>query len=132
MKNTLKIPSDRSFGYTFAVVFTLLGAWLAWRGNGLFWAALGVAAVFGGFAAVLPRVLHPLNVVWMRFGALLNKIVSPVVLGAIYVVLFVPVGLFFRLTKRDALRRAWQPELASYWIDRTPPGPDSGSFPRQF
>ncbi|AEB47699.1 MULTISPECIES: hypothetical protein [Micromonospora] len=33
----------------------------------------------------------------------------------IYFLVFVPVGIFFRLF-RDPLRRKWQPELSTYWI----------------
>jgi predicted membrane metal-binding protein len=132
MKKELKTPTDRSFAYTFAVVLAIVGAWLVWKANSFYWLALGFSAAFAVVGAVRPRVLHPLNVVWMRFGLALNFIVSPIVLGTIYLVLFVPTGFLFRILKRDALRRAWQPDLATYWVDRTPPGPESNSLARQF
>jgi predicted membrane metal-binding protein len=132
MKTPPKIPTDRSFGLTFAVVFTLVGAWLLWKGNRLAVPSFGVAAVFALLAFTVARVLHPLNVVWMHFGLLLNKIVSPVVMGVIFFLVFAPVGIFFRLTGRDALRRTFERDLPSYWIDRSPPGPDGKTLPRQF
>lgn len=132
MSKALKIPTDRSFGFTFAVVSGLIGAWLWWRANRYAPAAFAVGAAFAAAAVLMPRVLHPLNVVWMRFGALLNKVVSPVILGAVFLVAFVPFGLLFRLTGRDALNRSFEPGRRSYWIDRTPPGPPPQSFPRQF
>lgn len=132
MSKVLKIPTDRSFGFTFAAVFALLGAWLTWRANRFGVPVLGAAAAFALIAIAIPRILHPLNVGWMHFGMLLSKIVSPIVLGVIFFVLFVPVGLFFRLTGRDILRRSFERDRPSYWIDRTPPGPDGKSFPRQF
>jgi hypothetical protein len=128
----IETPSDRSFGFTFAVVFALVGGWLIWHANRAGIALLGGGGAFAALAALAPRRLHGLNVVWMRFGLLLNGIVSPIVIGAIFVVVFVPVGIAFRLRGRDALRRTFEPGLNSYWVDRSPPGPDRATFPRQF
>ena len=128
----IKLPSDRSFGFTFAVVFALVAGWLYWKGHRWALPALGISGVFALVAAAIPKILHPLNIVWMKFGWLLSMIVSPIVLGVIYLVLFVPVGLFFRLTGRDVLHRRFDKSLASYWINRAPPGPDGKSFPQQF
>jgi hypothetical protein len=131
-KELLKTPTDRSFGFTFAVVFGLLGTWLVWHSSAYGWPAFGVGAAFAVVALTIPRVLHPLNVVWMRFALLLNKIVSPIVLGVIFFGIFMPVSLIFRAIRRDALRRKFDSALTSYWIDREPPGPPGTSFPRQF
>ena len=127
------LPSDRSFGLTFAAVFAVLAAWLAYR-HGLHWmACLVTAAAFGLVAVTIPTVLHPLNVAWMWFGRLLNRIVSPVVLGLIYFIVFTPVALLFALRGRDPLNRKFDAARPSYWLDRTPPGPDATrSFPHQF
>jgi hypothetical protein len=132
MRKGPQIPSDRSFGFTFAVVLSLLGAWMAWRGSSHFLVAIGLGLVFAAAGLLAPSVLHPLNVVWMRIGLIMNRIVSPIVLGVVFLLIFVPVGLVFRMLKRDALRRAWEPDRVTYWIDRTPPGPGPHTFPRQF
>jgi len=132
MKKPDKIPTDRSFGFTFAVVFSLMGGWLTWKASRWGLPLLGAAAAFALVATVAPRVLHPLNVAWMYVGMVLNLIVSPVILGAIYFLVFTPVALFFRISGRDALRRKFDTKAASYWIERSPPGPDGASLPRQF
>ena len=111
----------------------MLAAWLAYRGSHYWIASLGVAAAFGLLALVFARVLHPLNVAWMWFGGVLNRIVSPIVLGVIFFVVFTPVALVFNLRGRDILSRKFEPSRPSYWLHRTPPGPDAErSFPRQF
>lgn len=126
------LPSDRSFGFTFATVFGLVGAWMLWRSNEYFVAAIATAAAFLVVALAVPRLLHPLNVAWMRLAALLNRIVSPIVMGAIYFAVLTPVAVAMRLRGRDELRRRFEPELSTYWIKRDPPGPDGSTFPRQF
>jgi hypothetical protein len=69
------LPSDRSFGLTFAVVFALIGAWMAWKGSATWIAALALAAIFLVAAFLFPKVLHPLNIAWMWLGSLLNRVV---------------------------------------------------------
>ena len=79
----VKLPSERSFGMTFAVVFTLLALWLYWRKDVPVWALffLASAIVFAILAYQSPLVLRPLNRVWMKFGLLLHRIINPLVIG---------------------------------------------------
>jgi predicted membrane metal-binding protein len=130
MRNPL--PSDRSFGLTFAVVFGLIGVWLVWQGGRYWFLAVGIAALFLLAALALPRVLHPLNVVWMWLGHLLNRVVSPIVMGLIFFGLLTPVAWLMRLRGRDVLHRKFDAKCSSYWVARDPPGPDGSSFPRQY
>ncbi len=130
---TPPLPSDRSFGILFTVVFALIAGWMAWRGKTLWPWFAGASAAFLLVSFTFPKALRPLNIVWMKLGLLLGAIVSPIVLGIIYFLVITPVALFFKMTKRDVLNRKYEPSLASYWIDRDPPGPDGpSSFPRQF
>jgi predicted membrane metal-binding protein len=131
-KAPIDLPSDRSFGLLFAVVSALVGAWMLWRGNRFVNVAFGLAALFLIAALAYPRILRPLNIAWMYLGLLLNRVVSPIVMGVIYFGLFTPIATVMRLRGRDVLRRRFDPALDSYWINRDPPGPDGSSFPRQF
>lgn len=126
------LPSDRSFCLTFAVVFALIGAWMIWKTQPYFGIPLGMSAFFLVAAFAFPSVLHPLNVAWMRLAVLLNRFVSPVVMGVIYFGLLTPIATAMRLRGRDVLHRRFDPELPTYWIKRDPPGPAGSSFPQQF
>lgn len=128
----LVLPSDRSFGFTFTAVFTLVGLWVWWRDGSWWHWALLAAGLFAAAALTVPRILHPLNVLWMRLGALLNRIVSPLVLGVIYFIVLTPVAVFMRARGRDVLYRRFDPQAKSYWVNRDPPGPKVENFPRQF
>lgn len=127
------MPSDRSFGFTFAVVFGLLAAWQAWVGHArisLVFAVLG--SLFLLVTLTRPGLLRGLNRAWMKFGEMLHRIVSPIVLGAMYFVVLTPFAVVMRLFGRDALQRRLDPNARTYWIDRTPPGPAPDSLPHQF
>ena len=126
------LPSNRSFGLTFTVVFALLGAWMAYRSSPHFFVPLVASGLFLVATLAIPGALHPLNVAWMRLAVVLNRIVSPVVMGVIYFGVLTPVAAFMRLRGRDILHRRFDAGRASYWIKRDPPGPDGSTFPRQF
>src|SRR5687767_6711854 len=97
------LPSDRSFGLLFTVVGALVGAWMLWRGSRFANVAFGLAALFLVAALVCPWILRPLNIAWMHLGLLLNRVVSPIVMGVIYFGLFTPIATVMRLRGRDVL-----------------------------
>jgi hypothetical protein len=68
----------------------------------------------------------------MRLGWVLGKIVSPIVLGALFFLAVLPMGLFMRLRGKDLLRLKMDPSAKSYWIERTPPGPAPDTMKNQF
>lgn len=115
-----KQGSDRAFGFVFAAVFALIGLFPLWRLEPPRWWALAIGAVFLFFAALFPHVLNPLNRAWLAFGKLLHKVVSPLVMGAVFFLAVTPTALIMRLRGRDLLSRRWRPDLPSYWIEREP------------
>ena len=52
--------------------------------------------------------------VWLKFGDLLHKIVSPVVMTGLFVFSIVPIGLVLRLFGKDLLRMRIEPGLSTY------------------
>jgi hypothetical protein len=91
-----------------------------------------LAAAFLLVAFVYPRILGPLNRLWLKFGLLLYKVMNPLVLGLLFFVTIMPIGLFMRAMGKDFLRLRRDPDAKSYWIDRTPPGPPPQSMKNQF
>src|SRR5260370_20976222 len=108
--------SDRSFGFVFAVVFCIIGGWRLVHGEPLRWWALVVAAVFAALALVRPQLLHLLNRLWLAFGRLLHRIVSPLVMGMLFFTAVTPTGWLMRLRGRDGLSVKRRPATKSYWI----------------
>ena len=127
-----KLSSDRTFGNVFAAFFAIIGLLPVLSGRDpRFWAlALGGAFLIVAFVA--PRVLRPLNRLWMRFGLVLHKIVNPLVLGMMFFVVVTPVGLLMRVFGKDPLRLRFDAEAETYWIVRDPPGPAPDSLNHQF
>ncbi|MCG3143952.1 MAG: hypothetical protein HONDAALG_01330 [Gammaproteobacteria bacterium] len=124
--------SNRSFGLIFAAFFCIIGLLpLFSRGELRPW-ALVAAAVFAAVAMTVPSILGPLNRAWIRLGLLLHRIVNPVVLGLMFLIAIVPIGLLMRLFGKDLLRLKFSRGASSYWLVREPKGPDPRSLNRQF
>lgn len=124
--------SDRAFGIVFAVVFLIIGVLpLAFGETARIW-SLTVGAAFLAIAFLRPALLAPLNRLWTRFGLVLHKIVSPVVLGIMFFAVITPMGLLRRALVKDPLRLRFDRQARSYWVDRQPPGPPPDTFNNQF
>ena len=127
-------PSEKSFGITFAVVFLLLALWFWLRKDLMLWGALFLLVSVGFLAAVylLPRVLRPLNLIWLKFGLLLHKVVNPLVMGLLFFAVFTPMGLIMRLGGKDFLRLKLRTGDKSYWLPRSQADDKASSMRNQF
>ena len=124
-------PSERKFGVTFAVVLVVIAARAWWLDRpSVASLSIAAAALLATLALLAPRALAAPNRAWFRLGLLLSRIVSPVVFGAMFLLIVTPVAFVMRAAGRDALRL--RSRAGSYWIRRTPPGPPPESFKHQF
>ncbi|MBS0517552.1 MAG: hypothetical protein JSR90_02610 [Proteobacteria bacterium] len=128
----VKAGSDRGFGLVFAGFFALVSGLSWWRGHAGWHWTLPLAALFLIVALVYPRILNPLNRLWLKFGLLLYKVVNPIVLGLLFFVTITPIGVLMRATGKDFLRLKLDRGARSYWIEREPPGPPPQSMRNQF
>lgn len=124
--------SDRSFGFVMAGAFAVVTALNGWHAGRIWPWTAGIAAAFLVAALLKPAVLNPLNRLWFKFGLLLHRIVNPVIMALLFYGTVLPTGLVMRAMGKDLLRLKRQPDAASYWIVRAPPGPSPESMRDQF
>jgi hypothetical protein len=128
----VKAGSDRGFGLVFAGFFALASALSWWRGHTAWHWGLPLAGLFLVVAYTYPKALGPLNRLWLKFGLLLYKVMNPLVLGLLFFVTIMPIGVAMRAFGKDFLRLKLDRDAKSYWIERTPPGPPPQSMKNQF
>ncbi len=119
--------SDRSFGIVKAVVFAIIGGWPLFSEGSPRWWALIAAALFCSVALLRPALLAPLNRLWFRFGLLLNKMTSPLIMGLLFYGVMTPYAYILRWLGKDLLRLRFDPSAESYWIDRKTAGTGAGN-----
>ena len=125
------LPSNQKFGYFFTFVFLITSIYFYFRENSMAFYVLGTCSIFFFLVTLFKaEILKPLNKLWMGFGLVLGMIVSPIVMGVIFFMIFTPIGILMRLFGRDELLLQFK-DKSSYWTKRHE---DilSNSFRRQF
>ena len=123
-----KVNSNRSFGIVFFVVFLLISFWPSIEGQSLRIWALTVSLIFLVLGLLNSKLLSPFNLIWVKFGEVLGRIIAPIAMGVVYFIIITPIGLFMRLIGKDLLRTKFS-KNNSYWIKREK---NIGSMKRQF
>ena len=116
--------SERKFGFLFALVFAIVALLPLWQSHPVRWWALVIGGVFLAATLFAPQFLKLPNLLWFRFGELLHRIISPVVLGLVFFTTVTPIGLLMRAFGKDVLSLKRRDDLSSYWIEREGPASD--------
>ena len=123
-----KVNSNRSFGIVFFIVFLIVSFWPTIEGQSLRIWALTVSLIFLVLGLLNSKLLSPFNLIWVKFGEVLGRIIAPIAMGVVYFIIITPIGLFMRLIGKDLLRTKFS-KNNSYWIKREK---NIGSMKRQF
>ena len=116
----IKISSNRSFGIVFFVLFAAIALWpLLNDGNIRIWSLI-LSCIFLILGFLNSKILTPLNKLWFKFGLLLGRIVSPIIMGIIFFLVVTPIGFIMRIIGKDLLNLKFNKDK-SYWIEKTGP-----------
>ena len=118
--NKIKIGSNRSFGFIFSIVFLIIAIWALLSANEIRYWSLLISLIFLVLGLLNSKILTPLNKIWFKFGILLGKIISPLVMGIIFFFVVTPTGLLMKILKKDLLNLKFNSDK-SYWIEKTEP-----------
>ena len=116
----IKISSNRSFGIVFFIVFLLIALYPLLKGNDLRIWSLVISFIFLILGLINSKILTPLNRLWFKFGLLLGRFISPLVMGIIFFIVVTPTGIIMRLFKKDLLNLRYN-KKETYWINKSGP-----------
>jgi len=107
---------------TAAIVIVLFALLLPWLFGFQFprwpWILGGGLAIWG---IISPSTLEPVYRGWMRFGLIMNRITTPIILGILFYLVITPIALVMRVFGRDELRLGLNKEAKSYQIKSKKP-----------
>ena len=63
------------------------------------------------------KILGPLNQIWFKFGILLGKVVSPIVMGIIFFLVITPISILLKIFGKDVLKLKLN-NNETYWIKK--------------
>ena len=118
MKNLVNIkPKDNiTFGILFFIFFLIIGLYPLKSGGVIRIWSIILSLIFLIIIIIKPNLFTYLNRLWIKFGMLLGKIISPIVMGLVFFFVVTPIGILVRVLKKDVmgLKRG----APSYWINR--------------
>ena len=118
--NDIKISSNRSFGLVFFVVFLLISIYPLLHGQNLRFWSLIVAIIFLALGLLNSKILTPLNKLWFKFGLLLGRIVSPVIMSIIFFFVVTPISFVMKILGKDILNLKLN-NNNTYWVEKSGP-----------
>tara|TARA_A100000164_G_scaffold333213_1_gene323619 strand:+ start:165 stop:548 length:384 start_codon:yes stop_codon:yes gene_type:complete len=116
----IKIGSNRSFGIVFFVVFLLIAFYPLINEENIRYWSLFISFIFLILGFLNSKILTPLNKIWFKFGILLGKLISPVIMGIIFFFVVTPIAILMRVLKKDLLNLRFN-KNKTYWIEKTEP-----------
>ena len=110
-----KKNTNRSFGIFFFIVFSIISIWPILSGNELRLWSFIVAIIFLIMGITKSRFLTPFNIAWIKFGELLGVIISPLIMGLVYFLVVLPIGILMRVLGKDLLSLKFNKNIETYW-----------------
>lgn len=112
----IKRKNNITFGILFFVFFLIIGLYPLISNEPIRIWSIIVSLVFLTLTIIKPNLFTFLNKLWIKFGILLGKIISPIVMGLVFFFVLTPIGILVKVLKKDimGLKRG----ESSYWITR--------------
>lgn len=107
----------QKFGLTMASIQIVWGVYLTFYGRDskihLYLISIGILLILVSLAA--PKILRPIYRFWMTLSFALGEIFTKIILIFTFYFLFTPLGLVFRIFKKDLLDQKIDKGTQSYW-----------------
>lgn len=126
-KNTLK-----KFGITMGSAFLIITLFLMIRHRHNLLPTISISVLFFMFALLLPALLKPVYIFWMRLAFVLSWVNTRLLLLIIFYLIFTPFGLVMRLLSIDLLQRKIDKNNKSYWQEKEKKEFNILNYERQF
>lgn len=109
----------RKFGITtgaiIVVLFALFFPWLLGSAVMPMWPWIMATSLWVP-ALLVPSILRPVYTIWMKVGHVLGWINTRIILGLLFYVLILPIGLIMRLSGSDPMARKRDESASSYRV----------------
>ncbi len=129
-------PTTRQLRWFAALVFPAFALWIAWLLHAAGLERVGAVVVVAALILSAIGLISPPFMRWVWLGIMyavfpIGWVMSHLLLGVVYYLAVVPIGLALRIAGRDAMNRSLEREEPTYWIDRRA-RPDVERYFRQY
>ncbi len=107
----------REFAAIFAILLCLIAGIKLWNNSvtmtPYYCIAAAILLISLGYGA--PSLLVPIWKGWMKFASLLGNFMSTIIVSICWVLMFVPIGLIFKLIGKHVMDLRYNVPVQSYW-----------------
>ena len=118
--NDIKLGSNRSFGIVFFIVFLLISFYPLLNDENIRVWSLITSLIFLILGLLNSNLLLPLNKIWFKFGLLIGRVVSPLIMSIIFFLVVTPTAYIMRIVGKDLLNLKFNTKK-TYWIEKKEP-----------
>jgi len=122
----------RRFAITVGTVFGLLGLLFLWRQKDTAPWFILIASFLLFFGLTFPKVLKPIQKIWMSFALIMGWFVTRVILAVLFYCVVTPIGIVARVFSKDSLGMKFDPRAQTYWIPKPSQSDDKKGCENQF
>ena len=120
MEKKIKVSSNKSFGIVFSIFFLLISIYPLLNNDPIYYWSLFLSFIFLVLGLMDSKILSPLNLLWFKFGILLGRIISPIVMGIIFFLVVTPISIILKMFGKDVLNLKFN-NNKTYWIVKDGP-----------
>ena len=113
----ITVGSNKSFGIVFCIFFLIVSLYPLINGESIRLWSIILSGIFLILGLLNSRVLTPLNILWFKFGILLGRFISPIVMGLIFYLVVTPTSIIMKIFKKDLIKLK-KNDSKTYWIKR--------------
>ena len=116
-KNKIKVSSNKSFGIIFSIVFLILSIYLYIKTGSYPLKLIGICIIFLILGILNSKILTPLNIIWFKFGIIIGRIMSPLIMLIIFFSTLLPISILTRILRKDFLKldKKKNKKKKTYW-----------------
>jgi Na+/proline symporter len=112
-----KDKKNKQFGYLFFFVLSFISIFIFFNSNKINYILISLSLIFLIITIFRPILFDGISNIWIKFGELLGKFISPLVMILIFFLFLTPLSFIVRMMGKDLLKTKFSKQK-SYWIKR--------------
>ncbi len=132
-KNINETKKDlRKFGITVGGVLLAIGVVVFYfeKPSAIYFTVIGGSLIL--FGALFPKILKPLNRIWMSLAIILGFIMSRVILTILFYLVLTPIAILAKIVGKKFMVLKFDKSVNTYWEKRTNINKKQIDYDRQF
>lgn len=122
----------RQFGITVGIALGLLGGLFFLREKNYYFYFLTLSFTFLFLSLVAPRLLKPVQKIWMGLAFLIGWLITRIILIILFYLVITPIGILAKIFGQDFLDLKLDKNRQTYWIIKSSAKVDKRSYENQF